>query len=310
MKKLTAIFLSLVMVLSMSLGVAAAEDPQAVYQAAEEKTNALTSMDVGGTGTITVAVEDRSTGGMTQTASMDMGFNLDMQVNAEDPQNPQMKMLMDMSMLGETINMEMYFRDQYLYMNTAGEKMKMPFNIAELSAEIEQASAAQLGDLTGLLGQDFSSFYTDFAMTENADGTKTITFGIDSAKMNDLYSQLVTAMGLALPQDVSVAYRDINCSCVVDTNGYLSRMTMVMGADMSDSVTSIKLDMDISMEYRNPGQPVSVVFPDDLDTYPDVSVGVIGGDDGPTSIYINPDPQSDYVVLGYNQVITPVSTLN
>ena len=50
MKKLTAIFLSLVMVLSMSLGVAAAEDPQAVYQAAEEKTNALTSMDVGGTG--------------------------------------------------------------------------------------------------------------------------------------------------------------------------------------------------------------------------------------------------------------------
>ena len=221
-----------------------------------------------------------------------------------------MKMLMDMSMLGETINMEMYFRDQYLYMNTAGEKMKMPFNIAELSAEIEQASAAQLGDLTGLLGQDFSSFYTDFAMTENADGTKTITFGIDSAKMNDLYSQLVTAMGLALPQDVSVAYRDINCSCVVDTNGYLSRTTMVMGADMSDSVTSIKLDMDISMEYRNPGQPVSVVFPDDLDTYPDVSAGVIGGDDGPTSIYINPDPQSDYVVLGYNQVITPVSTLN
>ena len=196
MKKLTAIFLSLVMVLSMSLGVAAAEDPQAVYQAAEEKTNALTSMDVGGTGTITVAVEDRSTGGMTQTASMDMGFNLDMQVNAEDPQNPQMKMLMDMSMLGETINMEMYFRDQYLYMNTAGEKMKMPFNIAELSAEMEQASAAQLGDLTSLLGQDFSSFYTDFAMTENADGTKTITFGIDSAKMNDLYSQLVTA---ALP---------------------------------------------------------------------------------------------------------------
>ena len=87
-------------------------------------------------------------------------------------------------------------------------------------------------------------------------------------------------------------------------------MTMVMGADMSDSVTSIKLDMDISMEYRNPGQPVSVVFPDDLDTYPDISAGVIGGDDGPTSIYINPDPQSDYVVLGYNQVITPVSTLN
>ena len=147
MKKLTAIFLSLVMVLSMSLGVAAAEDPQAVYQAAEEKTNALTSMDVGGTGTITVAVEDRSTGGMTQTASMDMGFNLDMQVNAEDPQNPQMKMLMDMSMLGETINMEMYFRDQYLYMNTAGEKMKMPFNIAVLTAEVGQAGAALLGDL-------------------------------------------------------------------------------------------------------------------------------------------------------------------
>ena len=129
MKKLTAIFLSLVMVLSMSLGVAAAEDPQAVYHAAAEQTNALTSMVVGGTGTITVAGEDRSTGGMTQTASMDMGFNLDMQVNAEDPQNPQMKMLMDMSMLGETINMEMYFRDQYLYMNTAGEKVKKPVKI-------------------------------------------------------------------------------------------------------------------------------------------------------------------------------------
>ncbi len=305
MKKLTAIILSLVMVLSISLGVSAAEDPKAVYLAAEEKTNALTSLDAQGAGTIKIEVIDNSTG-TEQTASMDMGFDFNMQVNTENEQNPQVKMLMGMSILGESMDMEIYFRDNYLYMNLMGQKMKLAVPYAELEAALAQAQTGQTDQLTSLLTQDFSDYYTNFAMTENPDGTKAFTFSIDAAKMNDLYSQIITAMGIALPQDVSISYRDMDCSAVVNTQGYLTNMAMQMGIDVDDSVTSVKVDMDITANYINPGQSVSVTFPDDLNSYPEI----IGGADGPTSIF-GPTSQSDYLVLGYNDdVITSAGNLN
>lgn len=113
MKKLTAIFLSLLMVCSLSVGILAAEDPKAIYLAAEEKTNALTSMDFDAKGKMSIVVEDGSTGA-SQTQTLDVTFAVDAQVNATNPENPQMNMNMEASVLNQSFQAEIYFKDQYL----------------------------------------------------------------------------------------------------------------------------------------------------------------------------------------------------
>lgn len=187
-----------------------------------------------------------------------------------------------------------------------GEKFKTKVDFAELYSLLDQMD--QTGGLSGLMQQDFSDYYNDFAMTSNADGTRTITFSIDAQKMNGLYDQILQGMGVSMPEGVSLTYRNLSCSAVVNPEGYLSDMTMKMGIDVKDSTSSVKMDLDLSVTYHQPGQPVSVVFPDDLEEYDEL----IGGADTPVSPQgpLDPNPQSDYVVLGYAPVVTSVSNLS
>lgn len=263
--------LAVVLVLSMLFTLAACGDDKnpgayELINSAIKKTEALDSADMK----------------IVMNMSIDMdGFSMDVpveyDVKAVDMQSesPKMNMVMKMGMLGMSVNVDCYVEDGYYYMYTMGQKMKVK---AEAGDEYDA-----LGQADELMVDLDAEYLKDVAIVSGADGKKTVKLEMDNDAFQEVFDELIgsTGDGAATGGNVtSIRIPEAHLEITVDKNGYIDTYKVAFEMEMTIESQGASYDaaveLDASIQYNNPGTPVTVIAPDGYKDYPEVNPDTLG----------------------------------
>lgn len=248
MKKSLTIFLAAAMALTMT-ACAEGADAKATYDNATKKTSELTSMDV------TSAVNMQMTQGDNKT---DMKMDLDMKI--ADINTDKMKYLAEgtTSVMGQNIDLSMYYEDGYYYMDSMGQKIKYAMDLDEMMKQIKQGTESSSVD---------SSYLKDITAKEDGDN-KVLVFTVDAEKMDAYVKDLMAQVGTDL-EGVTYKIKEAKGEATVNKDGYFSSQKISLSLDMTSQGETVSMVMDTDSTYNNPGQTVEVTAPD-LNGYTEV----------------------------------------
>ena len=235
MKKISALFLSCILLFSIT-ACQKKRTAKEVMQSSLKQSSSLKDADFNGNASYTIETGKE---GSQSTINFKMNFDTKLQTLKKD--NLKMSMTSTINMLGQNINMTMYYADGYYYMNSNGTKQKMKMDIASLQKQIQSTTGQSTLPI---------KYYKDLKLSED-DGNNVImsaiTGGSDSIKITSM-SGKKTLNDKDLPVKESI-------KMVIESN--------------SNEVGKITLKMDLI--YHNPGKSVTVSLPKDLNTYQEVS---------------------------------------
>ena len=106
-----------------------------VMQSSLKQSSSLKDADFNGNASYTIETGKE---GSQSTINFKMNFDTKLQTLKKD--NLKMSMTSTINMLGQNINMTMYYADGYYYMNSNGTKQKMKMDIASLQKQIQSTT--------------------------------------------------------------------------------------------------------------------------------------------------------------------------
>ena len=106
-------------------------------QSSLKQSSSLKDADFNGNASYTIETGKE---GSQSTINFKMNFDTKLQTLKKD--NLKMSMTSTINMLGQNINMTMYYADGYYYMNSNGTKQKMKMDIASLQKQIQSTTTA------------------------------------------------------------------------------------------------------------------------------------------------------------------------
>lgn len=231
-------------------------DAMAAYLAAQEKNNALDSMDTDVNYVMSMSAE-----GVTIDAKM----NLNMKMKNVTDGNLQFVANGSMSMFGTEIPVNMFYTDGYYYMDMMGMKAKQAMPMEEAIAEASGNTEID------------TSMMRDMQMRKEGENT-ILTYTVDAAVMNDYLENILgsnTALSSSQAQ-ISFKIYSSNGEAVINKDGYYTSQKVYMDMDMTmidmsvGEAETVNLKMDISINVNNPGQPVDFAVPS-TEGYEDMS---------------------------------------
>ena len=186
-------------------------------------------------------------------SSINMNMNGIIKMKNVTDSNLQYLMDCNLSVLGESMYINTFYTDNYLYINVDGEKVKM---YMPLSAAMETASQMNLTSVEDM------AYIQDASMVTNADGSTTVYFTVNSSEMNALMDSMMGAMTSISPtSDTSGSLNNYKGEVTFSPAGIPVQEKALM--DFSETVQGTAFGFEIYMElnYNNPGQPVSFTLP-------------------------------------------------
>lgn len=223
-------------------------DPAAVYLAAQQKNNTLDSMDTNADYVISMSAE-----GVT----MDMGMNLNLKMKGVRSGNIQFVASGNMSMLGSTMPVNMFYTDGYYYMDMMGEKQKMAMPMDEALSEAAGNMDVNSSDL---------SMMQNLQMRKEGENT-IITYEANPESMNQYMNSMVGDSLAASGYNTSYNIKSSSGEVVINKDGYYTAQKMHLDMDMvmtdpsSGQTMNFGCKMDVNMTINNPGQPVDFAIP-------------------------------------------------
>lgn len=221
------------------------------YEAAFDKTNALTSFDY----TMHMDMSLVMTG-----LTMELTFDGDIKavINGEKEQGSS---VVTVGMLGTNSETKTYYEDGFAYMETMGMKYKMPSTFADA-----------IGYNSSLLGRDAIKS----SKVEVVDGITQYALVVDgedflNSDSSNMLSEMIdsAAMGATIDE---VIIDDVEYIVVLN-DGYLSSETtsgkITMNGIAADGETPMNMEIEftVSNVLNNPGEEVTIETPADLDEY-------------------------------------------
>lgn len=258
MKKLFAVLLSAAMLVSMA-GCGAGTDGKALYDEATKKNAELTSMD------FTYHVDMVMKQG---DQSMDMSTDMDMKMDGINTDSMRMISEGTTSTAGQNVDTFMYYENGYCYMETGGQKFKYAMAIEEMS----KAALQSVG------GANMESSYMQKVEVKKDGDNQVLTFVGDASKMDEYVQTMMGAMGTMGTgmEGLSYTIKEVSGEATVNSDGYISSMKMKMVIEMTMQGETVSVDMDITGDYHNLGQPVEITAPADLDSYQEIDASQLG----------------------------------
>ena len=119
MKKISALFLSCILLFSIT-ACQKKRTAKEVMQSSLKQSSSLKDADFNGNASYTIETGKE---GSQSTINFKMNFDTKLQTLKKD--NLKMSMTSTINMLGQNINMTMYYADGYYYMNSNGTKQKI-----------------------------------------------------------------------------------------------------------------------------------------------------------------------------------------
>lgn len=246
MKKMirtAAVILSTMMVFSMT-ACAKKADPKEVFDTAVKKNSELTSMDMDTTMKMT----------MTQ-GEENIDVTVDMKMKMSDVSKDTMQYLAETktSLMGQTLDATIFYKDGYYYMDSMGQKIKYPMDLTALMESVKQSTES-----TNLQSDQLK----DLTMAKEGDNT-ILTFTADPDKMNEYLTDVMGSMsGMGAMGDTQMSFKEASGTYTVNKDGYYTDMTMKMTVDMDLQGEAVTMVMDLTGKVNNPGQEVTVELPD------------------------------------------------
>lgn len=246
MKKMirtAAVILSTMMVFSMT-ACAKKADPKEVFDAAVKKNAELTSMDMDTTMKMT----------MTQ-GEENIDIAVDMKMKMSDVGKDTMQYLAETktSLMGQTMDATIFYKEGYYYMDSMGQKIKYPMDLTALMESVKQSTES-----TNLQSDQLK----DLTMEKEGDNT-ILTFTADPEKMNEYLTDIMGSMsGMGAMGDMQMTFKEASGTYTVNKDGYYTDMTMKMTVDMDLQGEAVTMSLDLTGKVNNPGQDVTVELPD------------------------------------------------
>lgn len=259
MKKLMSLVLVIAMV--VSLGACGKKDPATMYAEAMEKTSTLEDMEM--QANIDMSME-------LLGMSMDMKMSMDLKAHGLTAEDAVMDMKMNMSMLGQEIPMQMWYSDGYYYTEAMDTKTKVAMPLDEVKAQMEGGMSSEA------IPKDA---FKEITAEKNGNNT-ILTYVADGSKMTEQIKEsmaMLEEMDLGL-DEAAMAVEDVKGTITINPEGYVVAQTMETAFTMNVGEVSegvdggeMKIVMKMDGTYVNPGQPVTITLPNDLDSYIDVT---------------------------------------
>lgn len=245
-----------------------------VYAEAVAKNAALTSTQADMTMDI-----DMDMGGMSLGMKMDMVMKMK---KADDKY--EMAMTGGTTVMGQSIDMAVYYKDGYTYTNAMGTKVKQATPLEEIAKQAESMTMESAP----------VDYLENLAMTE-ADGVTTLTYDISQDKMKEYFDEAMKATGEStIPEGTEMTFESMSGTATVNKDGYITAETVDMVFSMVMEGQEVKCTAKVDMTYVDPGQDFAIEFPEDLDTYTEVpAVTGSKGDETPKDDVTNPDTDPD-----------------
>lgn len=208
-----------------------------------------------------MSMESEAETKMTMTVdneSMDMAMDMDIKMQRTEDKL-EMSTETTNKVLGQEMEMDIYYKDGYYYMTMMGEKLKMPMNIEDMLKQVEGANLPQLAVA------DMQKFEM-----KKQDADYQFTYTVKPEAMNKYMEQAMSVVGDtgAAPEDIKI----LAMSGVITANKdnvLKNQSTYIeMETTMEGKTMNIKVDMDC--EYKSIGKPVTIEYPSDLDTYTEI----------------------------------------
>lgn len=250
MKKCLMLFLALATALSLA-ACKGEKDPKVIYDDASKKTSELASMDV------ITAINMQMTQGEDST---DVKMNLDMKM--ADLNTDKMKYLAQgtTSVMGQNLDLLMYYENGYYYMSTMGQKVKYAMDLDAIMKEVKKNTE----------GANVSSSYMKDITVKKDGDNELLTFTVDADKMGDYVKELMTQMGTnSQTQDLTYTIKEASGEATVNKEGYFTNSKVKMTLEMKSGDKTVGIVMDTDSTYKNPGQTVEITAPD-LEGYTEV----------------------------------------
>ena len=203
-----------------------------------------------------------------QGVSMEMPVTVTIKVQDAKSQNPKIYAIQEVTMLGETVSIEMYVENGYVYISSDGTNQKL-----ELSQFGDAADSVMYNktveELLQVLPEDVMK---DVSLLYNTNGTRYVEVEFDPTKFLQLYASNIEG----LSEDLGLFIDDLQISdskvkIVIDRNDYIKEYTLdykmgitVQGQDANASVT-------LKMEFYEPGKPVTVTPMEGYQNFPSVN---------------------------------------
>lgn len=245
MKKLVS--LSMCCFLLFSFWGCSQQTPQEAFNQALEKTNGLSDLHM---------VADVNMTLSAQGITMPVSVNVDSITKDAKSEKVQSKLDLKMSMLGMEMSGTMYTRDGYTYSNFLGEKAKSSMSDADSYAYFN----------TELLDDFSSDQLNDLTMKKGDNGTQVLTATLDYSVMEDYFSDSIDQF-TGESSDLNIDMVDVTAT--ISKNGYLE--SIVFSSDIAlDQSNTTNGNMKVEVKVIDPGKSVSIDFPSDLDSYPEI----------------------------------------
>lgn len=261
MKKKLAVLTATLLALGMAVsGCSNGPSAEEQFQAALDKSAALTSMDSTVTTTSTMTVGEDS---------MEIGVDLDLKITDLNTESMKMSMIGTTSMMDTSFDMASYYSDGYFYMEMMGQKMKTPMDLEGAMAQVSSNTA--LADMA-------KDVYKDIKMTESGDN-KVFSYIGDTTKLKDYTDEVLAStaqsIGATGTEDMTMTIDKMEGTVTVNKDGDIVAQNATMNYTMTVQGQEMKMEMVMDMVMNNPGQAVEIELPD-LTDFQEVEPATMG----------------------------------
>ncbi|MBE7718373.1 DUF6612 family protein [Lacrimispora indolis] len=253
MKKCLMLFLTLATVLSLA-ACKGEKDPKVLYDEASKKTSELASMDV------TSVVNMQMTQGENTT---DIKMDLDMKMADINTENMRYLAQGTTSLMGQSIDILMYYENGYYYMDSMGQKVKYAMDLNSMMDQIKQSTE----------GASVNSSYLKEITAKKDGNNQILTFTVDAEKMDAYVQDLMGQLGTNM-EGVTYTIKEASGEATVNKDGYFTNSKIKMSLEMNAQDQTVAMVMDTDSTYNNPGQTVEVTAPD-LEGYTEIDAGAL-----------------------------------
>lgn len=299
MKKLTKI-LSIILALSMMLLALASCDKKLSPE--ERLDTALAAIDIPDD---TESSEQQTKADLEIDAkgtvqmygiTLEVPVSMNLAMDVSDKANPEMALELAMTIMGESTTMKAYFKDGYTYSESDGIKTKSK-NGDTSESEFD------ISDLKEISKKIKDEIKSAAEYTENDDGTLTVKTVLKTEKLKEIFASYEIFGVSSAIGDIDEKLSDIEITLTIDKENKItnveSNLTLNMNVGLFEETTEMKVsvsakiepsnvDMNITVEAlsgtestsikidltmkMNPiGDDFKVTFPDDLDSYVEVT---------------------------------------
>ena len=268
MKKFISLLMVLLMLCSTLFAVACADDDDdddddgvkktagELVKASLEKTQNLDCYHVLMTQNILIQM---------QGVSIEAPITVDIRVEGANTASPKIYSNQTVQMMGESTNMELYIEGDYAYANVDGEKQKI--SLSEFGADANNIMYNKsIEELLQVLPEDVLK---DVKVNTNDKNEKYVDVEFDPAKFLQIYEESIEGLSTELGVSIeNVTISDSKVKIVVDKNGYVKEYTLTYKMSIDIMGQQAEADVELKLEYVEPGNPVAVSPMEDYLDYP------------------------------------------